>query len=188
MGVPAQSKSLLLVTQELGLWGHDAFGEATMLGTVEDENSSIDTHSGYDIRVLGLVSSLVDLSRVVYLLLDMHFNRSLLVRCRITKATNLSGIFIKAVGVWADVLWDLNIRDLKVVLCAVCSVSPNQETVDSVFLSRRPAYKSVVLSRSYTCAKTYSLRSGNHWVVKVGHSSAVLLSVSSVPIAWKMVL
>ena len=125
VGVPAQSKSFLLVPYKFGLWGHDALREAAVLGSVEDEDTPINAHGGYDVGVLGLVSGLVDLSRVIYLLLDVHLNRSLFARRGISISTDFAAIFVVGARVRGDVLWDLDVRDLQVVLRAVGSVSAN---------------------------------------------------------------
>jgi len=58
-------------------------------------------------------------------------------------------------------------------------VGANQQSVDGIVLARRPR-RMLTLGRDLGRGMTYSFLSGNHWVVKVGHSSAVLhLSVKS---------
>ena len=83
-----------------------------MFCAVENEHSSINAHSGYNIWVLGLVSSFVDLSRMVNFLFNMHFNRSLFTRRSIPIAANFSAVFIISVGTRSDILRDFNVRDL----------------------------------------------------------------------------
>lgn len=77
MWIPAQSKPFALVSNELRLRSYNTLGDTAMLRAVEDENSSTRGHGSNNIWVLWLISRLVDLSWVINLLLNVHFDRSL---------------------------------------------------------------------------------------------------------------
>lgn len=77
MRVPAQSETLTLVAYKLRLRLNRTLWDAAVLGSVENEDPSTWCHSSNDIGVLWLVSSFVDFSGVVDLLLDVHLYRSL---------------------------------------------------------------------------------------------------------------
>lgn len=137
MGIPAKTKTLALMAYELGLWVHRTLRVAAMLGAVENQYSSINAHGGYNIRVLRLVSRLVDLARVIYPLFNIELNRRLLARCRIAITANFSALLVIVKGVRGRVLWQLDLGDLQVVLRTVGSMSTNQESVYRVVLFGR---------------------------------------------------
>ena len=90
-----------------------------MLRTVKDQNPSSRSHCGNDVWILWLVSRLVDLSRVINLLLNVHFDCGLFPVGRVSIATNFASLLIIIVRIRGDVLRDLDVCDLEVVLCVV---------------------------------------------------------------------
>ena len=97
---------------QLSLWRNDTFRDAAVLCAIKHQNSSINAHCGNDVRILWLVSSLVNLSWMINLLLDVHFDGSLFSRAGVAVATNLSALFIVIMWVGCNVLWEFNICDL----------------------------------------------------------------------------
>ena len=91
-----------------------------MLGAVEYQYSSINAHCGYDVWILWLVSCLVDFSRMIYLLLDVHLDSRLFsTRGWVAITTNLSTFLIIVMWIRCNVLWELDVCDLEIVWCAI---------------------------------------------------------------------
>lgn len=76
MGVPAKSEAFSFMAQELHLRVHCAGWQAGVLRTIPDHHPTICAHCRNDIRVLWLITGLVDLALVIDLLhnieLDFH--------------------------------------------------------------------------------------------------------------------
>ena len=134
------------MAQKLGLWSYNTLRKAAVLGTIEDQYSSINAHCGYNIRILRLVSRLIDLSGVIYFLFNVHFDGSLFAGWRISITTNFSTIFIIVIGIGVDIFRDFDVGNLSVVLCAVSSMGANQESVHRMVLSRGPVHSSATHS------------------------------------------
>ena len=109
-----------------------------MLGTIEDKNLSINAHRCNNIGVLWLISSLVDFSRVVDLLLNGHLDCGLLAIRRVAVATNLSSLLVVVMRVCCDILWQFNIGNLEVILGIVGGMRAYQQSMDGVILACRP--------------------------------------------------
>lgn len=114
-----------------------------MLGAIEYKDSPIYAHGSYNIWVLRLVSSLIDLSRVVYPLFDIQFDCGLFARWYIPITSNLSAILVKPVGFGREVLWDVDICDLNVVLRAIRGVRAKEKTVDCMILPGISEFESI---------------------------------------------
>ena len=132
MRVPAQTKPLGLVSMALELGVDLARRLAAVLGPVEDENASINTESGNQIRVLRLVARLVDLVRVVNLLDNVELDGRHVLGLAV--AADLAALLVVLVGVGGDVGGDLDLGDLDVVLDAGRRVRAEQQPVDAVVL------------------------------------------------------
>lgn len=109
-----------------------------MFGAIKDENLSIDAHRSNNIRVLWLISSLVDLSGVIDLLFNGHLDRGLLAIRRISVATDLPSLLIIVVGTCCDILWQFNVGNLEIILCIVGGMGAYKQSMNSIILVRGP--------------------------------------------------
>ena len=84
-----------------------------MLCAVENEKLAIDTESGDDVRVLRLVTGLVDLTRVCNLVHDVALDGCDLAGLAV--ATDLTTVLIVVIWVWCYRLRNLYVCDLQEV-------------------------------------------------------------------------
>lgn len=149
----------------------------TVFCPVKDENFTVHAHCCDDVWVLRLVSSLVDFSWMIYLLHYGHFDRWRVARRRIAVATNFSSLIIVVSLIRGDILRKFNVSNLKVIRCIVGCMGSYQQPMSCIVLVREA---SSLAKSSKACGwHAHDLMSGNHCVVKVGHSSAVLFYVTS---------
>lgn len=131
MRAPVQAKALLCVALQLDVrvWGA-AGVETAVLGPVVDEDPAVDAQGSDHVRVLGLVTGLVDLTGMVDLLDDVHLDGS-----RLAAVTaNLATILIVVIGVRLGRLWDLDLGNLEVVVGAGRGVSADQKAMHAIVL------------------------------------------------------
>ena len=154
MGVPRQTETLLLVTDKLKLGVHCSCGRKAVLGAVEDENAAIDTESGQDVRVLGLVARLVHLLRVVDALHNIEADRgrravaigravasgaavvgtAAAIGALVSIAANLAALLVVVERARVREHGDGHLGDLQVVGHALGCVGTEQQTVDARLL------------------------------------------------------
>lgn len=115
MRVPVQAETFGLVSNKLNLRVDlsEGSGLERVLGSVEDKDFAIDTKSGDDVRILRLISSLINFSGVLDLLNNLALDSSDITR--LTVATNLASLVIVVLGIGRYSLWNLNIGNLKKV-------------------------------------------------------------------------
>jgi hypothetical protein len=115
MRIPVQAETFGLVSNKLNLSVDLSKGSGLerVLRSVEDKDLAIHTKSGDNVRILRLVSSLVDFSGVLNLLNDLALDSSDITR--LTVATNLASLVIIVLGIGRYSLWNLNIGNLKKV-------------------------------------------------------------------------
>lgn len=130
MRVPVQAETFGLVSNKLDLSVDLSKGSGLerVLCSVEDEDLAIHTKSGDDVRVLRLISSLVNFSGVLDLLNNLTLDSSDITRLAV--ATNLASLLIIVLGIGGYSLWNLNIGNLKKVGALIRSVSAKQEAVN----------------------------------------------------------
>ena len=116
VGVPAQPEALFLVAQEFRLWRHNTIWSTAMFGSIEHQHSSIHAHCSNDVGILRLVPRFVDLTWVINLLLDVHFDCRLFARRRVSITADFSSLFVVVMGVGCNVFGQLNVGNLKIVL------------------------------------------------------------------------
>jgi hypothetical protein len=104
------------MTDQFDLRIRRARGRQTVLGAVKDQHLAIDREGGNDVRVLRLISGLVDLARVVNLLGDVELDdRRLSRRCLAPMAANLAALLVVVTRVGLNKLGNLKLRDLEIV-------------------------------------------------------------------------
>ena len=128
MGVPAESKALAAVSMELYLGVDLALRLARVLRAIKDEDLAINAHGGQDIRVLGLVPSLVDFAGVVNLLSDVELDLGSVASLAV--AAHLAALIVVVLGAWLSLLGNLHLGDLDVVRLLVRGMGSDEETVD----------------------------------------------------------
>lgn len=130
-----KTEPLFLVSDQLDLGIRGPGRGQAVLRPIKDQDPSIYRKSSDDVGILWLVSSLVDLSRVVNLLRDVEANGRRLARGGLASvAADLASILVVVVGVGSNCLGDLDLGNLEVVWLALCSVSSNQQPMDEVVL------------------------------------------------------
>ena len=175
---PTQSEAFYRVPDELHL-RRDVTGRQTgMLRPIPDHDAAVGAHGGYDVRILWLVAGLVDLALVIDLLYNVEFHlhgRRFLARS-FSVTTNLFAFFIVVGGVRGHRLWELYVSNLEVILGFVRSMCANKQPMRAVVFvgDTTEISTSYILSRPWA----HACLSGNHCVVKVGHSSALLSIIS----------
>lgn len=132
MRIPAETKSLLLVTLQCYLGVDLAIRVDAVLGAVKHQDLAINSQRGNEVWVLGAVAGLVDLAIVVDLLDNVPLDCSLL--C-LAVASNFASLLIVVARVYLDGLGDLNLGDLKIVRLAFGGVGTNQSSMDAAVLS-----------------------------------------------------
>lgn len=112
MRVPVEAEALCLVANELNLGVDFAKGGGLkgVLCSVKDEDLAVDTEGGNDVGVLGLVSGLVDLARVLDLLDNVALDGGHV--SGFSVSTNLAALLIVVVGIRRHSLRDLNVGNL----------------------------------------------------------------------------
>lgn len=129
MRIPAEPETLTLVAVELDLRVDLPLRLAGVLRAIEDEDLSIDTHSGENVRVLRLVPRLVDLAGVVNLLSDVELDLGGIARLAI--AANLAPLIVVVFRIRLGRLGNFHLGDLEVVRLFLRRVGANEETVNS---------------------------------------------------------
>lgn len=133
MGIPGQTKALLLMANKFDLRARCARRCQAVLGPVEDQDLAINSESGDDVGILRLVARLVDLARVVDLLGDVELDDGLLSRrCLAAIAADLATLLVVITGVRVGRLWKFYLRNLEIVGLALCSVGSEEQSVDFV--------------------------------------------------------
>lgn len=107
-----------------------------MLGSIKDQGPTINTHGCDNVWVLGLVSGLVNLSRVINLLVDGHFDASAFT-VGVAITSNFLAVLVVLIGIGRDVVWKLDACNFEVVWLAFRSVRTNEETMDTIVLPGR---------------------------------------------------
>lgn len=95
-----------------------------------------------------------------------------------TVAANFTLIFIVILRVRDVGVWKLHMSNLKVVLGVAGSMGTDEKAMGGVGLIRDPVETRVRTFLRIGIGSTDSCLSGNHWVVRVGHSRAVLRIMS----------
>jgi len=108
-----------------------------MLGAIEDQCPTINTHGCNDIWILWLISGLVDLSRMINPLVDGHLDASSF-SIRVSITSNFFALLIVVVGIGGDIVWKLDGCDFQVVWLVVGGVCADEKAMDTVILSSRP--------------------------------------------------
>ena len=113
MRTPAQSEAFFGVTKELHLRVDMTCGYAGMLRPVPDHNPTVRAHGCDDIRVLRLISCLIDFPFVIDFLHDIELNlhRSFLCGAS-TVAANLFPFIVIIGSVGADRIRQLTVDNL----------------------------------------------------------------------------
>lgn len=101
-----------------------------MLRSVEDENFAVDAKSSNNVRVLRLITGLVDFPRVLNPLYDVALERGNIASFSI--ASNLASFLVVVVGIRRHGFGYLDIGDLKEVGTVVGSVCSQQKTVHAI--------------------------------------------------------
>lgn len=128
VGVPGQAKSFLFVALESYLWVDLSVRRVAVLGPVKDQDIATAGQGGNQIRVLGAISSLVNLAGVVDLLDNVPLHCSLVA---LSVTTNLATLLIVVGRVRSDILGYLHLGNLEVVLLVVGGVSTDEGSVDA---------------------------------------------------------
>ena len=140
MGTPAETEPFSLVANKFNLRINNTNWHARVFCTVEYHDSSIRTHGRDDIRILRLVSSLVDFSLVVNLLYngEFHFHRCRFLSRASSIASNLLTFLVVIFGIWSSKVRKLDMRNLKEVLCFARGMGSDEQSMGRVILVRRP--------------------------------------------------
>lgn len=125
MRTPAETKAFLCVPGQFNLWIDHAGWYALVLCSVENHHSAICTHSRNDVGILWLISRLVDLSLVIDLLYDVELDFNVISSALASSiATYLTSLFIKVFDIRVCRIWQLDMRNLQVVVGIPRSVCP----------------------------------------------------------------
>ena len=140
MGAPIQTKSLPLMADKLDLRVHYSGWHARMFCAIKDHDSCICTHGCYDVGILRLIASLVDLAFVINLLdnCKLHFRRRRLLSRTASISSDLFSFLIVVLGFWCGKVRQLNVGNLKIILRLARSVCAKDESMGRVTLVRRP--------------------------------------------------
>lgn len=135
MRVPVQAKTLGLVSDELNLSINLSKGSRVerVLRSVKDKDLAVHAQCRENIRILGLVSSLVHFSRMLDLLNNIALDSRDI--ARLSVATDLASFLIVVVGVGRHSLGNLYIGNLKIVGAFIRGMSAKQEAVNFVVLA-----------------------------------------------------
>jgi hypothetical protein len=135
MRVPVQAKTLGLVSDELNLSINLSKGGRVerVLRPVKDKDLAVHAECRENIRILGLVSSLVHFSRMLDLLDNIALDSRDITRLSV--ATDLTSFLIVVVGVGRHSLGNLYIGNLEIVGTFIRGMSAKQEAVNFVVLA-----------------------------------------------------
>ena len=125
MRAPAESKTFLCVAQKFHLRVDCSCRQAGMLRTIPDHCSSIRTHGGNDIRILRLITCLVDFTLVINLLNNVELNLHWGLLGATPISANLAPFLIVVIWVRSRRVGKLHMGDLQIILCIARSVCSN---------------------------------------------------------------
>lgn len=136
MRTPTQPKAFDRMPNEFHLRGDLAGRHAGMLRPIPDHDTAVGAHCRYDVRVLWLVASLVDLALVINLLhnVELHFHGWGLLARSSTMAPNFFRLFIVIRDVWGDRFRELYMSNLQIILGFVGGVSTNKQPMSAIIL------------------------------------------------------
>lgn len=132
VGIPVEAETFRFVANELNLCIYLAQTRwlQRMLRSVKDEDFAVDAKSSNNVRVLRLITGLVDFSRMLNPLHDVALEGSNIACLSI--ASDLASFLVVVVGVRRHGFGYLDIGDLEEVGTVVRSVCSEQKTVHAI--------------------------------------------------------
>lgn len=132
--VPAEPKPFSIMSQELHLGVDVARGQARVLRAIPDHDPPICAHCRDNVRVLWLVTRLVDLALVVNFLDNVEFDLHLRLLGTPTIASNFTFLLVVIIGIRGIGIGKLHMGNLEVIRRIIGGMCSDQEAMSRVGL------------------------------------------------------